>query len=122
MKTAEIIEISLHETHAKLQNGAAMKKSAVTSTPAAGGHKYCIAFHAHVALAHRVSAAEIIECTNVAIQMGGSPSCMARTRSKRSNSSSTRKNKACHHPKFNVMKGSVACFIIRGGPELCLCR
>jgi AhpD family alkylhydroperoxidase len=36
----------------------------------------CIAFHTHEALAHGASAEEIIECINVAVQMGGGPSVM----------------------------------------------
>ncbi len=36
----------------------------------------CIAFHTHEALAQGATGEEIIECINVAVQMGGGPSVM----------------------------------------------
>jgi len=36
----------------------------------------CIAFHTHEALSQGATAEEVIECINVAVQMGGGPSVM----------------------------------------------
>jgi AhpD family alkylhydroperoxidase len=36
----------------------------------------CIAFHTHEALAHGATREEVVECLNVAMQMGGGPSIM----------------------------------------------